>query len=440
MIFPHRLHSALGGACVATVLRLAVLGALLASAGMVGSPAAAPVEASGVCSPSSRMAQARYEHTATLLADGAVLVSGGEASDLKRLPRLLASAEIYDPGRDAWSGAGSMALARRGHTATVLADGRVLVVGGMGPGGVVAAAELYDPVARAWSPASGPSTPRHGHTATRLGDGRVLVAGGVAVDATDAAGPLASLGSAEVYDPGASASGSGTWSAAGSMSRPRAFASATLLPDGRVLVLGGTGPTGSLTSADLYDPGSPANGSGTWSVAGGLEGARGGHTATLLPDGRVFVAGGLNFFFKADQPAASVVGQEPVELFDWQSGRSSEIARLAEPPSGHTATLLPDGSVLIVGGTHPPQAGVSGRTILYDPPSESLRDVDRLKEARASHTATLLPNGKVLVVGGFGRGRTLNSVELYEPAGGTWTVSGAACAPQAARAAGHTPG
>ncbi|HEY5429637.1 MAG TPA: MFS transporter, partial [Solirubrobacteraceae bacterium] len=224
------------------------------------------------------MATARFDQTATLLSDGDVLVAGGFTGNP---PEPTATAELYHPSSDLWSSAGSMGMARAAHTATLLPDGKVLVAGGQdGAGNVTATAELYDPASNTWSPAGSLATAREQQTATLLPDGRVLVAGGyVPGDVTAAA---------ELYDPA-----SNSWSPAASMSTPRAGDTATLLSDGSVLIAGGTASVssgaGELASAELYDPASDS-----WSSAGSMTTARTEDTATLLSDGRVLVAGGLN--------------------------------------------------------------------------------------------------------------------------------------------------
>jgi N-acetylneuraminic acid mutarotase len=196
-----------------------------------------------------------------------------------------------------------MAADRYGHTATLLADGRVLVVGGYqdgSPNGPFA--ELYDPLSGTWTAAGNMATMRSSHTATLLPNGKVLVAGGYirstrehcgqpsGSPSVDCTNPLAS---AELYDPQ-----TGAWSATLDMVAPRAGHTATLLPGGRVLVAGGTGSADTsasglhepLASVELYDPAS-----GTWSATSSMVDSRDGHTATLLPDGRVLVAGGIGF-------------------------------------------------------------------------------------------------------------------------------------------------
>ena len=138
---------------------------------------------------------ARSYHTATLLLDGKVLVVGGANTVA------LASAELYDPASGTWSFTGSLNTARYGHTATLLLDGKVLVVGGAVNSVALASAEIYDPTTGTWAATADLTDARFGHTATLLSTGKVLVAGG---------GAERLVGSTEVYDPA-----TGTWSFAG---------------------------------------------------------------------------------------------------------------------------------------------------------------------------------------------------------------------------------
>ena len=180
-------------------------------------------------------------HTATLLADGRVLVVGGYGGFEN-----LASTEVYDPSTGTWSPTGSMAEARKRHAATLLTDGRVLVLGGTDDfGKALASVEVYDPSTGTWSPTGSMAHARREHTATRLTDGTVLIAGG-AFHGAPASNVL--LASAELYDPS-----TGTWSPTGSMVYGRIQHTATRLTDGRVLVSAGFTDFG-LSSAEVYDP------------------------------------------------------------------------------------------------------------------------------------------------------------------------------------------
>jgi hypothetical protein len=187
------------------------------------------------------MSTARESHTLALLPDGRVLVAGGTESPNSSLAAL-DSVEIFDPSTGIFSAGPSMNHARIGHTATVLADGRVLVVGGTSGNDAVQSAEVFDPAAGTWTDAASPDAGRTGHTATLLPDGRVLVVGG-----------SLNPGAAEVYDPG-----SGVWLTTEGMTAARQSHAATLLLDERVLVTGGVDDSnGVLTSSELWLGASP---------------------------------------------------------------------------------------------------------------------------------------------------------------------------------------
>ncbi|MFO0759550.1 MAG: kelch repeat-containing protein [Byssovorax sp.] len=199
--------------------------------------------ATGQWSAGPPMPLARVEHTATLLADGRVLVAGGNNDGP------LFTALLYVPSKKVWADAGSLHLPRRGHTSTLLPDGRVLVTGGILPSDAanlnppeLGVAELYDLQKNGWVFASPGLSFRRGHTATLLADGRVLITGG-RDEATDAGDLLAT---AELYDPIA-----GTWTSIATMSAPHAGHTATALPSGHVLIAGGD-PARRIT--ELFDP------------------------------------------------------------------------------------------------------------------------------------------------------------------------------------------
>src|SRR5438034_1205738 len=295
---------------------------LLALALGIASPASA--QAPGTWAPMADLNQPRAEHTATLLANGTVLVAGGR--DAAGQP--LASAEIYDPATGAYTLLASPLPAPVwGHTATRLDDGTVLIAGGQRGVRYRRAAQLFDPASDTFAALTPMSTPRGRHTATLLRDGRVLLVGG-----TDGVEPLASL---EIYDPTTR-----TFSPAPSaLAVARQDHTATLLPDGRVLVAGGSDFSGALESAELYDPTA-----GTVSPAAPLNVPRTLASAALLLDGTVLVAGGQT---------TTSEDLDSAEIYD---AATNAFARLAAPMgttrSGHLGVqLLHNGKVLISGGT-----------------------------------------------------------------------------------------
>jgi len=170
-----------------------------------------------------------------------------------------------------------------------------------------------------------------------------------------------------------------------------------------VLVAGGEGSSGFLSSAELYDPAT-----GSWSTTSGLGTPRFNHTATLLPSGKVMVAGGR--LGSPDSPSYI----SSAELYDPATGSWSSTGSLGTARKFHTATLLPSGKVLVAGGEG--SSGSLNSAELYDPATGSWSSTGRLDTARSSHTATLLPSGKVLVAGGFGSSDFLSRAELYDPA------------------------
>jgi hypothetical protein len=349
---------------IAFLLLFLGAGLLLAQPCMAGS---------GVFEDTGSLVTGRYGHTATLLPNGKVLVVAGHDFS--------PSAELYNPVSGIWTPTGSLTIGRIYHTATLLPNGKVLVAGGIGPGPGQwsQSTELYDPASGNWTTTDSLATGREYHTATLLPNGKVLVAGGY--------NSGIHVASAEIYDPE-----NGTWAATGSLVIGRDHHTATLLRNGKVLVVGGVELNGTAASAELYDP---AN--GTWTATGNLAARRAKHTATLLPNGQVLVAGGASGGFPNVEPAIT-------ELYDPSSETWADTGSLPTGRTFHTATLLPNGRVLV--------AGPETDAALYEPANGTWTATDTLATRRISDTATLLPNGKVLVAGGHASD-PLASAELY---------------------------
>jgi N-acetylneuraminic acid mutarotase len=407
---------------VVLLLVLAIGGAVLVGSGIIKLPVVVEVSANPIASSAPQestaassspgqpvpaswtatgdMLEARTNHSATQLLDGRVLVAGGVGTQVSESgANILASAELYDPGTGRWTVTGAMLEIRNGHVATLLPDGKVLVIGGSACSDVngcpLASAELYDPATGTWTATAHMNEMRGGgHTATLLGNGRVLVAGGNGIDASNS--PLA-LASAEVYDPITS-----SWSATGAMVAARANHAAIRLLDGKVLVAGsGT----DVASAEVYDPSTAQ-----WSATGSMGGFFIGHTATLLLDGKVLVAGGM----------AGTGVLASCELYDPGTGQWTPTGTMLEGRVDHAAALLPGGRVLVAGGTNSVvDAGTrSASAELYDPATGSWTATESMLVARGGYTATLLGDGTVLVAGGNGTSAYLASAELYDAGSG----------------------
>jgi hypothetical protein len=341
------------------------------------------------------MATARFAHTATLLASGKVLVAGGELN----FSATTAGAELYDPTSGTWAPTVRMTAARGGQTATLLADGTVLVAGGISGSGSetdLASAELYHPSTGTWTATGHMAVARDGQTATRLRDGRVLIVGGetCAVVGLDCTIDAG----AELYDPS-----TGTFTPTGSMHDARWEQTATLLPDGKVLVTGGIDQANgsTLASAELYDPAT-----GTWTPTGSMSVGRGNHTATLLPNGTVLVVGD---------------GGASAEVYDPATGRWTPTGSMSIGRRFHTATLLPTGQVLVAGGDSS-NGIVLAESELYNPATGTWTVTGSMGTGRFSHTATLLASGHVLVAGGTSP--PLAGAELYTPGAGPFVTDG----------------
>lgn len=332
----------------------------------------------GTWTPTGSMGGPRRDHTATLLDDGDVLILGGLGSQV---------AERYDPATGTFTSLGNTVFGHgQGATATKLLDGRVLIVGG-------ASAEIFDPSSNTFAATTGnPTTNRQYHSATLLSDGRVLIAAGQ----YDLTGGPQTHDLAELYDPATDA-----FVATGNLNTDRSGHGATLLPDGRVLVIGGTQTTTPgygicLTSAEVYDA---ATGSFTTTTASMLDPRCGPEAVLLAGSGLVLVVGGSTAH---------------AELYDPATGGFSATGSMATGHWAGTATLLTDGRVLVAGGVVDPQVTLSSAEV-YDSSNGIFLPATSMTSARQQHTATRLQDGRVLIVGGFdfAINANLSSAELF---------------------------
>ena len=228
----------------------------------------------GTLNAAKKMSAQRASHTATLLNNGKVLIVGGFVGEESSL----AGAEMFDPTTNGFLRAENMRAERSSHTATLLPNGKILIAGGFN-GNYLDSAEIYDPTTGKFTSAPKMTAARSNHVAVLLNNGKVLLAGGVGTGWTF-------LASAEIYDPA-----SNTFTATGAMTTARESHTVTLLKDGQVLITGGhQGRRAAITiysSCEIYDP---AN--GTFASAGDLTVERHKHDAVLLADGRVLIVGG----------------------------------------------------------------------------------------------------------------------------------------------------
>jgi len=204
----------------------------------------------------------------------------------------------------------------------------------------------------------------------------------------------------------------GLWTAAGDLSIGRFQPASALLPNGKVLVTGGynnqccAGPTGTYATAELFDPST-----NTWSPLTSMSETKAIHTATLLPNGKVLVAGGAQ--------RDPVAHRDSVQIFDPATNTWSPAANMNNARSGHTATLLGSGKVLVTGGFTGSGFTPQNTAEIYDPGTNTWTPAAPMSAARSRHNGVLLPTGELLVTGGLG---PLSSTEVYNPATDTWTT------------------
>lgn len=331
-------------------------------------------------------------------------VSTGDVAVVNNVSNSAVTTTLSGTGTAGFILTANMTTGRFLHAATLLNNGKVLITGGLnGSGTALASAELYDPTAGTFTATGNMTTTRYRHVAVLLNNGHVLITGGE----NNGSGPPSPLASAELYDPV-----TGTFTATGSMSTSRIFHTATVLENGKVLIAAGLSPSSNgntfLSSSELYDPGS-----GTFTLTGSMNNAREEHTATLLINGKVLIAGGNN-------GTGGVNAFVSAEIYDPTSGTFAVTGSPNTARSGHTATFLNSGKVLIAAGYIPGGSELASAE-LYNPTTGLFAFTDSLNTAREFHKATLLNNGTVLITGGL-PGPT-GIAELYNSGTGTFTLT-----------------
>jgi hypothetical protein len=312
-------------------------------------------------------------HTATLADDGKVLLVGGFRDD--GMPSR--SIDVYDPSTGGFRAIGALSNGRYGHSATRLTDGRLFVAGGAtataGPW-----AELVDERTGESLPLGPPSMRRFAHAATPLGNGRVLITGGAAIGEGGAASDTA-----EIFD---AATGQFRMLNA-RMYSPRAYHSATRMPDGRVLILGGlSGPGANYELAEIFDPRTES-----FTAVGAVDAReRGLHATVALPDGSVLMLGGETY----DSRALNAVLR-----FDATTYASTSLATLLRPRTLVEGVTSRDGRVFLFGG-ETGESPAPTETAESFSMATGARAIASLPEPRIGHTTTRLKDGRILIVGG----------------------------------------
>ena len=335
-----------------------------------------------------------------VLADGRMLVVGGTsaASSVKAM----ASAELFDPGTGKWSATTDMLQARAYPMVVKLNDGSVLVAGGAFNGIPIAAAERYSPDYGGWMQAGTMNSPRTQGTATLLPDGRVLVVGGGIVSAPT----FAATATAEIYDPATN-----SWTLVTPMSRARTLHTAILLNDGDVLVAGGatayTGSIGTVTAlAEIYDPRAD-----TWHAAAPMSVARYMGSAARLANGQVLVVGGWSYTTDFD-PSLSTA-----EIYDPAANRWTATGSMSTGRARFALVTLADGRLLAAGGVGPTYR-MLGTSELWDPASGGWVGTGSLPAAIMWPAIAVLQDGRALIAGGAldtRASRTTSVCALYAP-------------------------
>jgi hypothetical protein len=333
---------------------------------------------------------------------GNVLIAGGGGGTLTSSTGL-ATTEQFDFRRLAAPAGPTMNSARALHQAITLADGRVLVCGGADAlGAVLSTCEIYDPATNSFTPTGSMLTPRVLHAAVRLADGRVLVAGGTS-SLLDAVSTITNVrNSTEVYNPA-----TGTWSVTANLGGFRMLPSLSLLPNGRVLAAGGLEVSflfgiplsaGTTASCQTYNPAT-----NSWAAAAAMPGARTGHqfNQITLQNGRVLMTGGMSVSVNITTQVITTTPLTNACYYD-QPTNTWTSSTMATARSLHSATRLADGRVVVCGGAQGSltlPVAVDGVEV-YSPTTNGWASLAALPTPRMAHASALLPDGTIVLLGG----------------------------------------
>jgi len=351
---------------------------------------------------------ARYGTSAILLpVMSSIVIAGGYLS--ASVPVYLKSAEIYEPSTGKWLITGNLNYERGpGRMITTLQNGKIVVAGGDMSRYFpyyTRTSELYDPATGIWTKQGNLTMERAGAGMVRLQNGKVLVAGGITTDYVTLG--VVDTNTCDLYDPS-----TGTWTATGRLNFARAGPGMVLLPNGKVLIAGGS----ALASSELYDPST-----GTWTPTGSLAVARSDHWMIVLLTGKVLCVTGTY--------AGGTLSS--AELYDPSTGTWAATGSLLSLRGDFAGGMLQNGKVLVAGGSYRVDSRhnrvVLGTAEIYDPSTGKWTATGSLTDQRYGLSSmVLLPNGKLLLPGGFAPTvyTQLASTEVYDPTTGTWSATG----------------
>ncbi len=358
------------------------------------------------------MTSPRFIHRTAKLADGRVLLTGGETANSPAAV-ITNSVDIFNPADNSITPAGPMTVQRWSHTATTLADGRVLVTGGRtgstpATGVVLATAEIYDPATNAWTETAGPmNEARRSHAATLLHDGRVLVTGGGSGVATTSS---PAIQSAEIFDPA-----TGMFTVIGNMVTARSAHSATLLADNTVLITGGSAGIGTRYPTKTAEIFNPADNS--FKALAPMNFSHLAQNPGLLRDGRLVQP---SSYYNDTHTAAGGLITAESEIYDAGTRLFTPIEPMFKQRIDIGAIGLLDGSLLVAGGvtTSPNFPSIfQSSSEIYDPMTGHWKLSGIMSSGRDEFSGLLLDDGRAMISGGFvSPGAVLlRSVEIYTP-------------------------